>query len=392
MKTWKITIKIFVVLFLTFTWTTTSVSAEEGVTDTSLRIGSHMDLSGVIAYWGNNLRMGLQSYFNQVNEQGGVHGRKIDFIVEDDQYKPPLSIAAAKKLISKDKIFAFVGPMGAQQAGATMKLAIEKKIPFILPLSSASIFFKPLNKYVFSLFMPYEDQGGVMVDYAFGKLNAKKIGVIYQEDEVGKSGEEGVEAQLKKYNKKLVISIPFKRGAKDFSSQVLKLRESGVDLVIIASTIAEPAAITKEAVKLGWKPQFMCQSSTGTNPYFIKMAGPACEGTIVATQALLPFSSAPGVVKYRETLKKYFPKADPGFMSQVGYTVAMVFTEALKIAGKDLTRGKLIQSMEGIKNFDSGIYPPISFSSTNHLGTDACFLAKVEGGKFIKVTDYLRPK
>ena len=391
MRTYRNLIKILIACSLIFLGTSFA-AGEVGVTDTSIKVGSHMDLSGVIAYWGNNLRMGMQSHFKDVNAQGGVHGRKVDFIVEDDQYKPPLSIAAAKKLISKDKIFAFVGPMGAQQAGATMKLAIDRNIPFICPMSDAAIFYKPLKRQVFALFMPYYDQGAVMVDYAIETLNAKKIGVIYQEDDVGLGGKNGAEAQLKKYKKKLGISVPFKRGTKDFSSQVLKLRESGVDLVIIASIIAEPAAIIKEAAKLGWKPQFMCQSSTGTNPYFIKMAGPACEGTIVATQALLPDSSKPGVVKYREVLKAHFPDAKPEFMNQVGYMVAVVFTEALRIVGRDLTREKLIEGMEKIKDFDAGMYPPITFSSTNHLGTDACFLAKVEGEKFVKVTDYLRPK
>ncbi len=378
-------------LLLAMIWTF-SAAAEVGVTDKAVKIGSHMDLSGVIAYWGNNLRMGMQAVFNSVNETGGVFGRKIEFIIEDDQYKPPLSIAAAKKLISRDKIFAFVGPMGSQQAGATMKLAIKKDIPFVFPLSSSSIFYRPLKKNVFSLFMPYEEQGGLLVDYAIDKLNASKIGIIYQEDEVGLSGKKGVEAQLKKFGRKLHIAIPFKRGTKEFSSHVLKLKQAGPDVVIIASIIREPAAIVKEAAKLNWKPQFICQSSTGANPYFIKMAGAAAEGTIIATQALLPFSMEAGVVKYRQLLKKYFPKANPGYMSQVGYITAKIFVEALWQTGPNPTREKLIEALEGITNFETELYPPVSFSKTKHLGSDAAFLTQVEGGKFVKITDYSRPK
>jgi len=391
MKKWKVMIKVLVVLLFIFAGTSIA-TAEEGVTDKSVKIGSHMDLSGVIAYWGNNLRMGMQAYYNHVNEKGGVHGRKINFIAEDDQYKPPMSVAAAKKLISRDRIFAFVGPMGSQQAGATMKLAVEKKIPFICPLSSSAVFHKPLKRYVFSLFTSYQDQCAIIVDFAMDNLKPKKIAMIYQEDEVGESGKEGVEAQLKKYNKRLVLSVPFKRGTKDFSSQVLKLKGTGADMVFIASIIREPAAIMKEAAKLGWKPQFMCQGSTGVNPYLIKMAGPASEGTVVATSALLPSSPHPAVVKYRDLLKKSFPKAVPGYMSQVGYIVAVIFTEALHRMGRDITREKLIQTMEGIKNLETGMWSPISFSPTNHQGANTSYLAMVDGGKFIKISDYSRPK
>ena len=391
MKAWKSILMILMVFSLVLAGAS-MVGAEEGVTDTSVRVGSHMDLSGVIAYWGNNLRMGMQSHFNEINEQGGIHGRKIEFIVEDDQYKPPLSMAAAKKLISQDRIFAFVGPMGSQQAGATMNLALEKKIPFICPLSSSSVFYKPLKREVFALFTPYEIQNGVLVDYVVETLKAKKIGIIYQEDEVGESGKRGVESQLKKYNMKLVIAIPFKRGTKDFSSQVLKLKESDVEVVFIASIIREPAAIIKEAAKLGWKPQFMAQGSTGANPYFIKMAGQACEGTLISSQALLPMSSEPSVVKYREILKKHFPKAVPGYMSQVGITAARVFTEGLRKAGRNLTRDKLIKGLESMKNYETGMWSPISYSPTNHLGTNTCFISKVDCGKFVKLTDYRHPK
>ena len=384
-------IKTLYVFLLMFAVVSTIASAEEGVTDTSIKIGNHMDLSGPAASWGNSSRIGMEAYFKFINESGGVYGRKIDFITEDDQYKPPLALAAAKKLIAKDNIFAFVAPFGSQQAVTTMKLAMEKKIPFMFPITNNIVFSKPLKRYVFAMLVPYYFQTRVIVDYALEKLRVREFGMIYQQDEVGEDARRGVLEQLKKYGKELSVDIPFTRGTKDFSSQVLKLKESGVDAVIIGSMIKEPASIIKEAAKLNWNPQFFCIAGAAI-PIFIKLVGAAGEGTIVATQAFLPDLPTPGMFKYKEILDKFSPKLEPTYMNQVGYAVAMTFTEGLKLAGPNPSREKLIDAIEHIKNFDTGVLPPISFSPTKHLGAEGCFLLKIEGGKFVKITDYVHAK
>jgi len=162
-----------------------SAAAEVGVTDTEIVIGSHQDLSGPIAGWGVQVKMGLELRAKQINDAGGIHGRKIRLVIEDNAYDPKQAITVTNKMISKDKVFMFIGNMGSPTAGATKPLISRKKIPQMFPLTAASLFFDPYDRYSFGGFTPYYDQARILTKYFVEKKGKTRIGIMYQDDEMG---------------------------------------------------------------------------------------------------------------------------------------------------------------------------------------------------------------
>ena len=229
------------------------VWGEEGVSDTEIVIGSHQDLSGPIAGWGIQVKMGLEMKAREINEAGGIHGRKIRMVIEDSAYDPKKAIMVTNKMINRDHVFMFIGNMGSPTAGATKPIISRHKIPQMFPLTAASLFFKPHDRYSFGGFVPYYDQARCMTKFFVKTKNYKKIGLMYQDDEMGAIMKQGVEDQLAMYNMKLASAESYKRGATDFSTQIAKLRKADVQAVVLATVIRETVGALKEANKVGWE-------------------------------------------------------------------------------------------------------------------------------------------
>jgi branched-chain amino acid transport system substrate-binding protein len=202
-----------------------------GVTDDEIVIGSHQDLSGPIAGWGIQVKMGMEMKAHEINEAGGIYGRKIRLVIEDSAYDPKKAIMVTNKMINRDKVFCFIGNMGSPTAGATKPIISRKKIPQMMPLTAASLFFDPYDRYSFGGFTPYYDQARVIVKYFKEQKGYTKFGLMYQDDEMGAIMKKGVEDQLTAYNMKLMAAESYKRGATDFSSQIAKLKKADVQLV-----------------------------------------------------------------------------------------------------------------------------------------------------------------
>lgn len=362
------------ILFLALCIAAGTAFAETGVTQDAVKVGVISDLTGPAAIGGIGMADGITSFFNEINEQGGIHGRKVQAIVEDCAYSPAKAVAAAKKLMTNDQIFAFVSPWGTAPTTALFPIAEKEKIPIVPACSLSTSMYDPLKKYVFAVGTNYVDQSILIVEYILNDLKAKnpKIALFCQDDDWGQDHKKGLEAACRKYNLPPIAVETYKYDAVDFSSQVVNLMREKPDYVILASAIKSGAMFLKEAYKLQWKPTFIGSNTLGLIAT-LQLAGEYGKDLLVLNIFAMPDEEIPGMKRLVAASKKYFgekwmpasAKIHPYYV--YGWLNAMVFSEGAKRAGKNLTREGLVKAMEGIQGFDpEGLMGPISYSPTSH--------------------------
>lgn len=363
---------------------------EPGVTETSIKVGTSLDMTGPIAFVGKSVSDGMNVYFSAINDDGGIHGRKITQVIEDHGYNPSRAAASVAKLNDRDQVFAIVGGAGTPTSKAMIPALERVGLPMVGLGSFSPAVADPPKKYVFALLTNYNDQMRIGLDYLVNDLGVKKpkIGMIYQDDDFGKDCLDGLERQAKMYGIPIIATVTYKRGAIDFNPQVVRMMEAGVEYCFLATIYRETAGVVKEAAKLGWKPTFMV-SSAASDPITLKLSGPAADGLLGVACGELLDSQRPGWKKYLERTKKY-DKGSPGFYHSVGYLYAEVFCEGLRLTGQDLTREKFVKAMEGIKDFNTGVGPNITFGPNLRAGAHSAFIVKAnaKSGQFEKLTEW----
>jgi ABC-type branched-subunit amino acid transport system substrate-binding protein len=378
---------------------------EQGVTDTEVKIGTSAGLTGPIAVWGNRMsRIGPQVYFNHINEQGGVHGRKITHIVLDDGYQPPRSVANHKRLIESDKVFSLLLSMGTPTVSASISTIIDNKVPLIAPATGAHKwgYDSAYRPYVFQVGADYWHMSAVMVDYIIKEKSLKKWCVFYQDDDYGKDVLNGTVTQLKKHGLELVASETYKRGSIDASGQVAKLSQAGCDVVMLGTVYREGAPFLREKEKIGWNVQTVGIAPTATQT-FVDLVGSAGMGHLNTFSNPAVDSDMPGVAEFRTLLHKYFPDEKPSEEALYGYIGTKVFVAGLQAAGRDLSRASLIKGMESLKDYDNGITDRITFGPEDHQGVTASYIQQIvedtpdpqtgaKRYKYAKVTDWIIPQ
>lgn len=368
------------------TATPTPAPKVPGVTADTIRLGMICALSGPVSTIGKPLARGIEAYFKWINDQGGIHGRKIQFIVEDDQYNPANAVAAAKKLVEQDEVFAIVRPLGTATTAAILDYTIEKGVPVVGVASGSSLWSKPFKKTVFGIQPTYELEGRLMAKYAVEELKAQRIAVFYQNDAFGKEGADSFVAALKARGIEPVAMVPYEVTEQNFSAHALKLQQANPDLVFVYAIQVPAASLLKEAQKLGFRPKWL-MTYVLADPILLALAGEAAEGAYAGAWLVDP-ENAPEAAKYREVLTKYFPDEKPGGYSISSYAVAEIVVEALKRAGPDLTREKFIAALESLKNFTTGLTPPFSYSETEHQGIKQIAIVQVQKGKWVPVKEF----
>jgi ABC-type branched-subunit amino acid transport system substrate-binding protein len=383
---------LVVLLAAVFAFTSCAKKEEVGVTDTEIVIGTHQDLSGPIAGWGTQVKMGMEMRVKEINDAGGIHGRKIRLIVEDSAYDPKKAIMVTNKMIEKDKVFCFIGNMGSPTAGATKPIISKKKIPQMFPLTAASLFYEPYDRYSFAGFVPYYDQARSLTKYFVEQKGKKMIGIMYQDDEMGDIMLKGVKDQLTEMNMELTAAESYKRGATDFSTQIANLKKAEVDFIVLATVIRETVGALKEANKLGWQVD-MCGMSPAYNMYVVGLcmkSGFSADGFYSSGQAPYPYpdSECPGVAEWYQRHVDMFGKP-PDLPTTAGYAGIDFFQIAAEKVGKDLTREKLIDTMETMgpvpdRNFCGVV---TEFTKTDHKGARDAQLFQVQNNRWVKVAD-----
>ncbi|MBU2549790.1 MAG: ABC transporter substrate-binding protein [Proteobacteria bacterium] len=345
--------------------------AEPGVTDKEIKLGAIMDLSGPIAFMGKGIAGGQSTYYKYINDQGGVHGRKINLIVEDDGYSPPKSVAAAKKLIESDQVFCISFVLGSAQALAMYPILERTGVPLVHTGTQNSRIGTPPKKYLFLADPSYLDQAKIQINFALKDLNMEKpkVGVVYQDDEPGQDYYKGVVEACKHYGLELVAEAPFKRGTVDFSSHVAKLKSAGADLVMTWLLVREPAALLKEAEKVAYKPVWFTASGSA-DPMILKLAGDSAfygNGFFAAGILAYPFKDNPAAAEMMAVWPKYNDRPW-SFYDYYSWGAAKIMVEALKRTGKEPTREGLIKALESFNGFETGIFGPLTWGPNKRAG------------------------
>src|SRR5256884_1550675 len=363
--------------------------AQEGVTDTEIVIGCSNSFSGPLAYTGEQAtRYGVDLYLKVVNDAGGVNGRKVRGVYYDDGCKPQEAVANTRKLLEQDRIFAVIAPQGTPPVMATLEYLEENKVPLLFPFQGSPVIRG--KKYVFSGMTLYDRQSKMMIDYLVGQRKLKTFGVLYQDDDYGKAFLTAYEKDLGRHNLKIAAAEPVKRGVTDVSAQIAKLRAAAPQVTFLVLTPGPGAQALKERQKIGWTDTVMVSSGPLTDEKYLGLAGDAAEG--VEGLSLWPdplTSDLPGVKAYRAAMQKYFDKNEPNRYSLSGYFAAMLFVEGVKRSGRTLTRETLIGALDNVRNFDSGILPPLSIGP-DHETQKQGFWVRVEQGRFKPLTDWLK--
>jgi branched-chain amino acid transport system substrate-binding protein len=365
-----------------------------GVTDDSITIGILGSLTGPAAIWGSGNLVAGTMYFNKVNEAGGVHGRKIKWVTEDDGSSPPKGIAAVKKL-QGENIFAIFGPAASAVVAAARPALDASGIPVFISIPSTPRATDPFAKNVFRT-GPLNDtlQGYLLADFMVGQLKAKRVALLAQSDEYGQRGADSVVKRLKeKHATAPVAHEVFNVSDTDFTAQVLKVRDAKADALIVYGYIAPSSTIVRQAKQLGVEAKIIGSNATSSRLY-PQVVGEAAVGVLnVITVADLPESSSPVIAKFREELERanpsLVPQGRPDLADLLGYGGAMTFVEALKRAGRDLTRDKFIAALETLKGFETGFSLPTTFTATDHEGQKAARILEIQPGGKRKLLDVI---
>ena len=368
-----------------------ALAQSQGVTKDEIVIGSIQDLSGPLAGFGKQDRLGMMLRVDEVNEQGGVNGRKLRLIVEDSGYDPRRAVLAAQKLVNQDKIFAMVAHIGTAQNMAAMPIQFEKNVINFFPITAAREMYEPFHRLKYSFAATYYDQIRHATPQLAKDKGAKKVCSVYQDDEFGLEVLRGAEAGLKTIGMQLAEKTSYKRGATDFSSQVARMKSAGCDMVVLGTIIRETIGVIGESRKTGFNPVFLGSSASYTD-LIHKLGGKAMDGlyaTMTVQQPYLDESSQP----IRFWANKYKTKfnEDPTVFSVYGYLAVDAFIRAATKAGPNLTTDSFIKAMDTM-TIPTDIFgsAEMTFGPKKRLGNDLSRLSQIVDGRWKVVGDYIK--
>jgi ABC-type branched-subunit amino acid transport system substrate-binding protein len=357
------------------------LAAAQGVSADRIRLGQAAVFSGPAAQLGIQMRNGIKAYFDYVNDNGGVHGRKLELVAEDDFYESSRAPAASKKLIEEHKVFALLGYVGTPTGAAHLPVVNQAKVPLVGMFTGAEILRDPLSRYVFHVRASYYDETDKIVEQVVS-TGGRKIAVFYQADSYGEAGRKGTEIALAKRGMKIHSTGTVERNTVKVEAAVKAIHASQPDAVVMVSAYTSCAEFIRQMKKAGSGAIFYNVSFVGSKALADALGK---EGVGVAISQVVPFPwgrSVPVVKEYQELAKKA-GYADYNFSAMEGFLTAKVMVEGLRRAGRDLTREKFVEAMEKMDVDLGGFY--VGYSPKNHAGSKFVDLTIIgQEGKFLR--------
>jgi branched-chain amino acid transport system substrate-binding protein len=366
-------------------------TAEEvpGVTDTEILLGTHLPLSGSPASAYAPIGDGMRSYFEYINDvEGGVYGRKIKLLIEDDHYNPPDTMEVVRKLVEQDEVFAIVGGLGEETHKAVWKYLEEEGVPDMFLSTGLRQWTRPVVRTRFGYLPEYQMEGQMLGMYIAENYDGKKLGLLLQNDDLGKEGEEGLRIGLEGSDVEISAIEKYEAMVFDVTAQTQRLKNADVDVIAAYAMPPQAASLVKTAREtLTWDVPILA-SSIVQSDIFIELAGAEnAEGVISVVFGLQIYQTdEPGVQQHLENMEKYAPGTAPSNFTLYGSGIAELMVECLKRAGPDLTRDSLIDGCESIRDHVVSLAPeslPINMSSTDHRPVEVEIYNRVENGKWV---------
>jgi ABC-type branched-subunit amino acid transport system substrate-binding protein len=360
---------------------TTAATAQgqaPGVTDTEVVVGLTTPLSGPAAACGNTA-VAMEAWIRYVNDQGGIHGRKIKVRLKDDSHSPSRAVANLEEM--KDSVFMNLGLLGSAVLNAAKDDVAAYKLLMINPYGNPAIWAKqPKDKlrYVFVNYPDFSDEGEFLVKQSVDRLGARKVAVFYQNDDYGKGGLAGVNRGIKGLGSRasLAGAVPYELTDRELGTHALKLKESSADTIIIYSTITHGANIVKETAKTGFRPKIVASFPLGDSTIMYRLLGDLWEDAYFAGRNAAAADPAGKTIV--DVMTKYEPKlVGKENTALAGGVAAIIAVEGLKKAGRNLSREGFVEAMESIKGFTTmGLTAPVTFGPNQHHGLNAVRLLR----------------
>jgi branched-chain amino acid transport system substrate-binding protein len=365
----------------------------EGVTSSQITIGATTPETGPAAPGYDEIAPAADAYFKYVNAHGGVNGRTINYIVENDQYDPSMTASLTRQLVLQDHIFADVGPLGTPTFLAVKDYLNTEKVPAVFVESGCNCWSQPSTlPLTFGWQPPYTVEGKILGQYITQRFSGMKIGYLSQDDEFGQDGVKGLDQKIPSSDvvSRQTYTATTQALAAGLGSQVDALKAAGAQVVVLYSIPAATALTLLAAAEIGYHPDWVV-SSTGSDVHTLSgllasfskgQAGASLLNGMI-TDTYLPVltdSSNSWVTAFKSILAKYDPGAPWDGNSEYGLSLAYTFVQALQAAGKNLTRSGLVNALqEKGKSFMGPGIVPLTYSSSVHFG--------YQGGQLITYSD-----
>jgi branched-chain amino acid transport system substrate-binding protein len=361
----------------------------KGVTATEIKIGNTNPYSGPASAYGT-IGKTMAAYFKKVNDEGGINGRKINFITYDDNYSPPKTVEMVRKLVEQDEVAALFQTLGTPTNSAIHRYVNQQKVPHLFVATGATKWDDPKNFPWTMGFQPnYQTEGRVYASYILKNIPDAKIGILYQNDDYGKDYVKGMEDGLGAAASKLIV-LKQSHEVTDptIDSQIINLKNSGANVFFNVTIPKFAVQAIKKAHDIGWKPTHFLNNVASSYATVLKPAGiEASKGLITALYAKVltdpQWKNDKGYLDWVAFMKKYYPEGsledDSNFF---GYSAAILMAHVLKQCGNDLSRENIMRQAQNLKNVDLPFLLPgikVNTSPTDHAPIQQEQLAKFNG-------------
>ncbi len=392
-----LTIVLFVLVFGLFSVLVASCSSSEkeggstpavppgnttGVTDTEIKVGTLLPTTGLAAIAGVPVAKSMQAYFSYINDQGGVYGRKINLVVGDSGFTGPIATEAARDLVENQQVFAMAGNLGTEVEAAVQVYLQENGVPDIFAISGDRNLVDPVHPYLFTAGADYITEGRLFGDYFNENYAGETVGVLAENDDTGKQGEQGLRDRLQELGSDISVTTEyFDASITDVTAQMQRLKADNPDVVMFFGGAVQCASMIKTVREtLSWDVPMVISGGNAGEGLAPLAGADNMEGIVSDGISYQSWQTdIPGIEARKEIEQKYAPDQPWTNIQMAGYAVAEGFVNLLKQAGPNLTRQSLVQAAQSICRYKSDIgFFPESTSPTDHAFIEGGVLERVE--------------
>ena len=364
---------------------------DTGVSDTEIKIGQTAPLSGSISAYAVIARTQV-AYINKINDEGGINGRKVKYVLYDDAANPAKTVEQVRKLVEGDEVFVVFNPQGTPQNMSIRKYLNDKKVPQMFIGSGGSKFGDPKNfPWTMGWTPPYLTEGAIYAKYILQNKPDARIAVLYENNDYGKEMLEGFERGLGSKGASLIVARePYDREAPVINSQIIKLKTSNADVLVDFSTPKFTVQTIKKTKELGWKPLHILSSVSNSIGSVLSVAGLDNSVGIISSgyykdPADSSFAEDPAMVELNKFVDKYMPGTPKTDLMVNGYNIIQIFVEVLKRCGDDLTRENVMKQAANLKDVELPLFLPgirINTSATDYYPIESLQLVRFDGKRW----------
>ena len=384
---------------LVMTCSASAQGPEQGVTDRTIRIGVVCSLSGPVSSRGRNFMEGLQTFFNHVNDTGGIHEKSVVLVVQDDGEDPDQGVVGVQRMLGEEGVFGLASTSGVPTTRALIDRGIlAGDVPALAGAALSKSLFSSFRRNLFFFGMPYGDQVTLAIEYVLKRTPGiyPRMGLLFQDGFLGEEIQEGFHRACRHYGLEIVGEERYSLDTYDFAPFVNRLWSVQADHIVLGATTWETVQIMREAGRLGWFPQFIGPSSSA-EAGILNEAGEAADNYLAVDYLAQPWERVPGVTLMIGNTQKYYPRKDTHALHRyhiLGYVSGLLVSEALQGGGKELTREAFIHAFENIHNLNThGLADVISYRTDSRLpdSRGRVFQFDIRSGELRPLTDWSHP-